>query len=359
MNLIEKKQIEALLKSFQIRKPDSLNSQLIEKIMQKISNNAKSFEQNKKELYDILSNNGNFEQYLQETSVTPIDKEQETKEIEVKIKTSLNLSNIREFTIGEKNYIQIYYEDGTTKILENLNNLNTKEIFEYAKEKLDNANIDGKENAKEIFETLMKQYIEIPLESKTKIDTDELKKEDEVEFNLVKSRFPNNEIMLNAEEKIYIVMGLNGEPNRGYTVESQNNELVLIPLNEKTYGVVEENGIEDSENDLLENETIDSLKEQITIEAVGLSEDAVIEELSERLARANTKKELYATLQWLYMVKKKGEATLDEQTKEYVKPKTLVLKKDLNPNAFVDVLILTFITGLCGGIFLTILFNLI
>lgn len=360
MNFIERKQIEQLIQDLGYRYPERFDSKTQSRMMQMVIQNGKSFEENKQELLQLFQKGSDFlEQYMKNHGFVEPTLE-ETKET---MKTALDLSDISELRVNGKDYIRLKYADGSIKMLENLNNYSAKEVFAYASETMKTLGEDGKDNAKEIFERIMKTHIEVPLQKNIDQNKETMEKDNLVEMKMIQNRFPDHQIISNPESQIYTVVGKNGEPDRDLTVEMRNGEMTLLPIEGKTYGSVDMPGNQSGNtNTMTEDVSMNEMSEaEIRSQLEQLLMDIPVSEmpkdLPEVLARGNNKEELYQYLQKLKKTQSEKEV-LVSNAPNLEQGKRLLLTRPTQ-NGYIDALILSFLVGISGGVMLTLILNII
>ena len=194
------------------------------------------------ELNDLMSNFMSFNQNekietLRKLGIPAADKTETINKLKDEVKKSLNLSDITEFENQHKRYFKFKDASGNITVVRNLG-YDSKELFTSI---LNNTNLannqDGKKNTSEIFKFLKNnQFIEIPLENSTDIDTN---KHSKTQISIVKEiekQFPDKQIVTGLKENLYIVKGNNGEDDIILSIKKENRKYKVTALEQKSYG---------------------------------------------------------------------------------------------------------------------------
>lgn len=357
LDVLEQYQIEILIEQLQQKYPNELNGQIIGNLKQEILENSnQDFSTLTKEIGDILNGNNQLEPFLAKYHVGVKNKELFIQK-EQEVKQSSNIKEVTDFTRNGRTYIKITYRDGHIQMIESRNQKNTKQIFEDIQKLKAINNIDGIQNAKEVFQELLKDYVEVPLKNNTFFIPEKPTSSQQSKLNFMELNFPNQRIFASPQENLFIV---EGNPNITVEVTELDGNYQLRQMGEYSYAVKEpavtENEIINQEMQAIEQPNDNSLEyttEQLLEIMEGMSEEEIIEYL--RLHGKNPSQIMMIVLSL------EEERNKKETEKQKEPPKQLVLKSPRNNKiaAFIDSLTLAFLVGVFSGIIFFVMLRII
>jgi len=247
-----------------------------------------------------------------ERYIESIKKEEKASTIsEEEIKQALNMENITDFKIEEKNYIKINFNDNNTFLIENNNNINSKEIFEHVQQIINANNSDGLKNSEEIFNYLRKKYVEIPLENTKFIDSHNHSEEETKKLAVIDSNYPNSTILASLEQNIYI---LKNETEKIIRVVMKDGVYVIEEIEQQKYETTKEDNLQKNDisthNHQLEqplemdyNNTTETIQTKITNLIIeGKNKEQIFEALaaSKNITDINEQRMLFEVIEEQY-----------------------------------------------------------
>ena len=143
----------------------------------------------------------------------------------------IDLSSVSDLHKDGKDYIKMIYSDGSIRIIENNLDLPGNDLFNMLKEKYSG---QEKYDVTKLFEEMTKNSVELKLYNFDDLSNkplyDKLSPIEQQSVYIVKSKFPDNQVISGPADNIYIVR--DGVDDKYYKVEMNDGVYQVLPIDE-------------------------------------------------------------------------------------------------------------------------------